>query len=332
MPVQTSARPNGRHKCNGGREMSKSVVVIKCGDQLVPSWVENMTALLPEFSVEPYYAPPEPERVSYVIGWRPDARWINQFPNLKAVVSIGSGVDHIDHLNELRPDIPVIRTVSPDLVQRMKEFALLCVLAWHRQLPKMLKNGPQAEWHRYSAETADFVRVGIMGFGSMGKAAAAALRDVGYQVSVWASSPRADTGYDYYHGTAQLDQFADGLDVLICMLPLTKATADILNDALLRQVRSGGCLINLGRGGHLVEADLLRLLGENHLSAAFLDPFRTEPLPPDSPLWTTPNVYVTCHSAAYISPEAGPRIIAENIRRFESGAPVEPLYNRDLGY
>src|SRR4051812_40648871 len=98
--------------------MADQVVGIKCGDHLVPGWVENMTRLLPEFEIEPYWGSFDDSRVSYVIGWCPDARWVNGFPNLKALVSIGSGVDHIVHLDELRETIPVIRTLSPDLVQR----------------------------------------------------------------------------------------------------------------------------------------------------------------------------------------------------------------------
>src|SRR5215213_3488355 len=312
--------------------MAKDIVVIKCGDHLLSSWVANMTTLLPEFDIAPYNASPATDNVKYVIGWCPDARWINAFPNLKAVVSIGSGVDHILHLDELRNDLPVIRTVSPDLVQRMREFVVLCVLAWHRQFPQMLQNASRAEWHRYAMGTADTVNVGIMGFGGMGSAAATALQNLGYSVSVWASSPRPDMPFHYFWGPGQLNAFLGRTDVLVCMLPLTKATDGILDYALFKRMRARGCLVSVGRGAHLVDADLLRALEEGHLSAAFLDVFRKEPLPPDSPFWTAPRVFVTCHSAAYISPEAGPRIIAENIRRFDAGLPVGPLYNRNLGY
>lgn len=312
--------------------MAESVVVIKCGDHLVPSWVENMTALLPEFEVEPYWADLDPDRVRYVIGWCPDARWINAFSELRAVVSIGSGVDHIEHLAELRPEIPVIRTVSDDLVQRMKEFVLLCVLAWHRELPQMLEGAKRSEWHRYAVDTADERTIGIMGFGAMGKAAAGALAEVGYRVAVWANSPRPGTDYAYFHGADQLEDFASGCDAVVCMLPLTDQTADILDYRLMSAISEDGCLVNVGRGGHLVDEDLRRVLEEKHLRCAFLDTFRTEPLPSDSPMWGIRNVYITCHSAAYISPDAGPRIIAENIRRYESGQPVGPMYDRARGY
>jgi glyoxylate/hydroxypyruvate reductase len=312
--------------------MTDEIVVIKCGDHLVPGWVENMSRLLPEFSIEPYWASFDESRVLYVIGWCPDARWVNGFPNLKALVSIGSGVDHIVHLDELRETIPVIRTVSSDLVQRMKEFAVLCVLASHRQLPLMLEGQREREWKRYSADTADQVNVGILGFGSMGQAAAAALSSLGYSVSIWANSARSEVPYPYFFGREQLKTFACDIDVLLCMLPLTAETEGILDYELMTSMRRGGCLVNLGRGGHLIDDDLARALAEGHLSAAFLDAFRNEPLPADSPLWTMPGVYVTCHSAAYISPESGPVIIAENIRRFDAGEPVGPLYDRRKGY
>lgn len=311
---------------------SRPIVVIKCGDHLVQGWVENMTPLLPEYEVVPYNSTFAPELVAYVIGWRPDARWINMFPNLKAVVSIGSGVDHIAHLEELRPGIPLIRTVSPDLIQRMREFVLLCVLAWHRQFPAILENRHTAVWNRYAADTADSISVGIMGFGSMGRAVAEVLRYVGYSVSIWASSPRTDIEFLYFHGSAELHEFAAKNDVIVCLLPLTSATANIIDFAFLKCIRRGGCLINVGRGGHLVDADLLRALDEGHLTAAFLDVFREEPLPRTSPLWAAGKVFVTCHSASYISPEAGPRIIAANIQRFDKGLPVSPMYRPELGY
>ena len=310
----------------------KDVVVIKCGDLLLEAWVANMTRLLPEFEILPYNKVIEPEAVRYIIGWCPDARWINQFPKLKAVVSIGSGVDHIEHLSELRSDLPLIRTVAPDLVQRMREFVALCVLAWHRQFVSIFEHNETREWRRFAVGTADTVRVGIMGYGSMGRTAADVLSAIGYDVSVWASSPRPEVKFDYFHGSDKLGEFAKRLDVLICLLPLTSATEGILNYELMSKIRPGGCVINLGRGAHLVDNDLFRLLDNGHLSAAFVDGLRAEPLPSDSPLFDQKNVVVTFHSAAYISPETGPVIIAENIRKFDAGEEVSPMYDRTKGY
>ncbi len=295
-------------------------------------WVKNMSTLLPDFVVKRWDDEYKKENVEYIIGWCPDALWINTFPNIKAAVSIGSGVDHIENLQDLRSDIPVIRTVSSDLIQRMREFATLCVLAWHRQLPQILQNNNEKQWVRFPVDIASEVSVGIMGFGGMGKAIAKALDFLGYKISIWASKEREGVHYDYYHGDDMLENFIETSDVLICVLPLTVKTENILNKQNLSKIKSGGCLINLGRGGHLVDEDLIDLIEENHLSAAFLDGFRQEPLPSSSKFWDIEKIYITCHSAAYISPEMGPKIIAQNIQKFDAGEKVSHLYDRKLGY
>jgi glyoxylate/hydroxypyruvate reductase A len=313
--------------------MTRDAVVIKCGDHLLEAWVSNMTRLLPEFSIYPYSSAEIPNSsVKYVIGWCPDARWINEFPNLRAVISIGSGVDHIVHLDELRPDLDLIRTVSPDLVQRLREFVTLSVLSWHRQFPSILEHNRSREWERFAVSTADTIQVGIMGFGSMGKAAAESLSSLGYDVSVWASSPRSGLPYDYFQGDDQLNRFVARNNVVICLLPLTDATRGILNYELLSQIKPGGCLMNFGRGAHLVDDDLIRAIADGHLSAAYLDGFRVEPIPVDSPFWDVPEIIITFHSAAYISPETGPAIIANNLRRYDAGEQVTPMYSRERGF
>jgi glyoxylate/hydroxypyruvate reductase A len=313
--------------------MNKSrIVVIKCGAHLIDAWVKNMSSLLPNFDIKRWDDVYDYENVEYVIGWCPDALWINRFTNIKAAVSIGSGVDHIENLDKLRENIALIRTVSPDLIQRMREFATLCVLAWHRQFPSILVNNNDRQWKRFAVETAENINVGVLGFGGMGKAVAETLSCLGYNVSVWASQERKEVGYKYYFGNEMLSSFAEKQNVLICLLPLTNKTQNILNKTLLGNIKPGGCLINLARGGHLVDDDLIELIRKGHLSAAFLDGFREEPLPDHSRFWDEKNIYITCHSASYISPEMGPKIIADNIKKFDQGDFVEPLYNRKLGY
>lgn len=312
--------------------LKKKNVVIKCGAHLVDAWVQNMTKLLPSHAIYRWDDEYNSDDVEYVIGWCPDALWVNKFKNIKALVSIGSGVDHIENLVELRDDIEVIRTVSPDLIQRMREFVVMCVTSWHRKFPEILRNNEIKEWHRFAVDTSSSINVGIMGFGGMGSAAAEALKYMGYNVSVWAKTERKDTGYNYFSGSDSLDKFASINDILICMLPLTPETENILNKDLINKIRPQGCLINLGRGAHLVDDDLVEVMNTGHLSAAFLDGFRVEPLPNDSPLWDVRDIHITCHSAAYISPEAGPKVIAKNIKRHNEGEKIDNLYNRQLGY
>ncbi|AGF80092.1 phosphoglycerate dehydrogenase-like oxidoreductase (plasmid) [Desulfocapsa sulfexigens DSM 10523] len=310
---------------------AKPIVAIKVGDHLIQPWIDRMTPLLPEFDFISWHDNPDQDLVEYVIGWCPDARWINGFPNIKAVVSVGSGVDHIIHLDELKDTIPVIRTVSDDLIQRVREFAALSVLSWHRQFPQIIENNSIREWKRFSMETSSYYKVGVMGYGSMGKAVAETLSSLGYNVSVWANSKR-DLPYNYYYGRDSLSKFAKDLDILICLLPLTNETENILNEELMRSMNQGGCVINFARGAHLVDDDLFKVLDDSHLSAAYLDGFREEPLPYNSKFLSHEKVIVTFHSAGYISPDIGPKVIAANIQKFERNETPWPMYNREKGF
>lgn len=312
--------------------MPKRYVVIKVGDHLIEQWVVNMTPLLPEFTICSWHDNIDKDDVEYVIGWCPDALWINTFPNIKAVVSVGSGVDHILNLKQLRNNIPIIRTVSDDLVQRVREFAALCVLSWHRQFPQILNNNRVGEWKRYSADISDAYKIGILGYGTMGKAVAQTLSSLGYSIRIWASTPRKIDGYEYYSGDESLLDFAKGLDIIICLLPLTEKTENILDLKLMSQIKAGGCVINLARGGHLVDDDLFDLIDKKHISAAYLDGYREEPLPSSSNFFKKNEIIVTFHSAGYISPKIGPKIIASNIKKFDRGEEVWPMYERLKGF
>jgi glyoxylate/hydroxypyruvate reductase A len=166
----------------------------------------------------------------------------------------------------------------------------------------------------------------------MGKVVAKTLSALDYNVSVWAASPREIAEYDYYFGDKGLMDFANGLDVIICLLPLTKKTENILNRDLMSRLKQGGCVMNFGRGGHLVDEDLFRLIEEGHISEAYLDGYREEPLPSTSPFFSQDKVIVTFHSAGYISPDIGPKVIADNIQRFDRGEKVWPMYDRSKGF
>jgi len=310
----------------------KPYIIIKAGDHLIPDWISRLSPMLPDFTICSWHDDVEKEQVEYIIGWCPDARWVNTFPNLKALVSIGSGVDHVLHLDELRPEIPIIRTVAKELVQRVREFSALCVLSWHRQLLQILEHNISREWHRFTAPTADAIRVGIMGFGAMGQAVAKTLSSIGYHVSVWAATKRASMSYDYYWGRGALETFANGLDVIVCLIPLTRDTKNIVNDKIFNILNRGACVINLARGGILKDDDLLEAVKAGQISYAYLDGYREEPLPPSSDLFGHKRIIITFHSAGYISPGIGARVISNNILRFNRGEKVGPMYDRVRGF
>lgn len=308
-------------------------IVIKCGRSVIDAWVRNISRLLPEFEVLAHTSERvRVEDVSYVVGWKPDALWVNAFPNVKALAGIGSGVDHIKNLSQLRQDLPVLRTVSPDLAQKMTEFVSMCVLAWHRRLPAMIAANAKREWLVFDSPLASERTIGIMGYGRMGTMVSAALSALGFNLRIWSKSPREGMPYPYFFGPDQLHSFANGCDVLVCLLPLTKETEGIIDYALLSQLNRGACLINAARGSHLIEPDLFRALDEKHLSFAYLDVLSQEPMPITEPVWERNDVIITYHCAAYISASEGAEIIAGNIRSYESGNYTGPVYNPALGY
>ncbi len=316
----------------GVESMTKRLVLLKAGPTNTDNWVENLNPLLPGFDVQRWDSVYEPSEVEYIVGWMPNALWANQFPNLKALISIGSGVDHIKHLDEFRDDVPIIRTVSEDLVQRMTEFVVASVLCWQRRIPEMIINQRSSMWQRYAARTAQEINVGVLGYGTMAQSAVRVLKEIGYNVSAWANAARTDLEIEYFHGQNQLEQFAKDLDVVVCMLPNTPQTRHVLSKALFTHLNSQSCIINVGRGAHLKECDLVDALSTEKVGMAVLDVFEQEPLPQESMLWSNPKILISSHSAAYISPEVGPKIISSNILKFDCGENVGPIYDPVKGY
>lgn len=313
--------------------MPNQIILVKNGSEEVEQkWVASLGEKLPGFNVLPHAATVNSDDVRYIVGWCPDAQWVNTFRNIKCLVSIGSGVDHILSLDLLRPDIPVLRTVDAELTQRMCEFGVLSVIASHRRFPEMVRNTQSRTWQRYPEKVASQVTVGILGYGAMGKSLAEHLMRIGYNVRIWAKTSRNAPGVEYYFDWEGIRPMLTEVDILVCLLPLTTETRGILNASHFELLRDGASVINLARGGHVNYADLENALNSGKLSSAILDGLPEEPLPETSPLWNLPNVVITSHSAAYISPASGPAIIAANILRLDNGQPVGPMYDAKLGY
>jgi len=311
---------------------SKPLIIVKTHQRALDKWITSISRQLPSFEVKPWNGIFNAIDVQYVVGWMPNVHWMNFFPNLKAVVSLGSGVDHIKNLEELREDVVVIRTVSPDLVQRMREYIALMVLSWHRKAHKIYQSNKNARWGKLYCETAQNITVGILGYGQMGAAAADTLNNLGYDVSIWANQKKELSNYHYFYGKEQLRQFVQSQDIIICLLPLTNKTKGILSADLFHEMKEGVCIINAGRGDHLNENDLIRFIENKKISYAILDVLSEEPLQSSSPLWSNEKVLITCHNASHVSPDTGSITIAKNINDFNMGLEIDFIYNRELGY
>ena len=278
----------------------------------------------------------DPALVHYVLAWAPPPEAFLGLPNLRAIFSLGAGVDHIPGKAAL-PDVPVVRIVDPDLTMRMTEWVTLQVLLHHRSQLAYLRQQASATWREISQPVARDVRVGLMGLGELGQAAASVLVALGFDVAGWSRTPRRVAGVTTFAGEDGLTPFLARTDILVVLLPATPATRGILNRDLFSRLPrdgalDGAVLINGGRGALQVEADILEALELGTLIGASLDVFETEPLAATSPLWARPDVVITPHVAA----TSDAAVLAEGIRRailaYEAGEPLQNLIDPDQGY
>ena len=298
----------------------------------VEPWLERFRRLLPDKRVVTPDDSFARDDVTYVATWKHPSGALKDLPRLRAVFSLGAGVDHVFADPDL-PKVPIVRVIDPDLTMRTSEWVVLHVLMHHRQ--QRMYDWQQAEkiWDEDREQpAAKDVRVGMMGLGELGADAARKLATLGFDVAGWARSRHRLEGIRCFSGIGELDAFLARTDILICMLPLTDDTRGLLNAALFAKLpkdgRLGGpFLINAGRGGLQVEADIVAALDSGELKAATLDVFETEPLPQDSPLWSHPRVTVTPHNSATSNPDAIAASIARQIRAFERGEALRNVVN-----
>ncbi|MEF2551904.1 glyoxylate/hydroxypyruvate reductase A [Aurantimonas sp. A2-1-M11] len=274
--------------------------------------------------------------IEYAVVWKQPPGLLENLPNLKAVFSLGAGVDHIFADRGL-PDVPVVRIVAEDLTSRMSEYVVWRVLDHFRRGRAYRAQQVQTIWHERMQPAAREITVGIMGLGELGQDAARKLRVLGFQVAGWSRTEKAIDGIDTHAGQDGLDGFLAASDILVVLLPLTAETRGIIDAGLLsrlkRQTPLGGpVLINAGRGGLQNEAAILDALEQETLMEASLDVFNVEPLPSDHPLWRHPRVFITPHAAAVSDPDALAPAVMRQIAAHERGEPLRGVVDRAAGY
>jgi glyoxylate/hydroxypyruvate reductase len=280
--------------------------------------------------------PGTPEEIAYVCAWRPPPGLLAQFGNLKAVFSLGAGVDHLVADPRL-PNVPLVRVVDRDLTARMTEYVVLHVLLHHRRTLVYQAHQRDCLWREEPQPAASEVAVGIMGMGVLGRHAAEVLTRLGFRVAGFSRTAGPTAEITNFHGPNELDRFLARTEILVSLLPHTPATERVLDLTLLRKLKRNGALggaylINAGRGKLQVDEDILAALDEGTLAGASLDVFPTEPLPRENPLWKHPQVIVTPHNAAVSDPSAIAGNIVEQIERFERGLPLQNVVDRTAGY
>jgi glyoxylate/hydroxypyruvate reductase A len=308
-----------------------ALVFYSDSDRFEP-WRDALTAAIPDLDVRNWDQAGDSAEIEFALVWLPPQGALRRFPNLKAILNLGAGVDALLKDPDLPKGVPIVRMVDEDLATCMAEYVLLHVLRYHREQPALDAQQRAKAWRIIASPAAGQRRVGIMGLGAMGGAAARHLLAVGFDVASWTRSARPLPGVEAFHGADCLGPFLARTEILVCLLPLTPETRGILNRDLFRRLPRGAYLINAGRGGHQVEADILRALDEGQLAGATLDVFAAEPLPPESPFWTHPKVTVTPHNASITNPRSAVRHVVESIRRVRAGEPLRHVVDPAVGY
>ena len=275
----------------------------------------------------------KPEEIDYFSGFRPPPGFLKTLPKLKAVFSLGAGIDGFLRDPEFPRHIPLVRFVDSTLMHEMAQFVLMHILIVHRDQRIFDRAQPERIWaqgmlKRPSRDT----RVGLLGLGDIGATIARDLLPFDFQVLGWSRSRKAIDGVKSYAGEAEFSAFLGQCDYCVCVLPLTDQTRGIMNARLFAQLPKGAWVINVARGGHLIEEDLLAALDSGHLGGAVLDVFQTEPLPKDSPIWTHPKITVTPHIAGITDPRAALAYVADCVARAESGQPLKDVIDLTKGY
>jgi glyoxylate/hydroxypyruvate reductase A len=305
-------------------------VLLSTDPAAMEEWRAALLAEEPGLDIRLFPDAGDPAGIEAAVVWTShDMAELRRYPNLRLVVSMGAGVDHL-----LRPPpgVPVARLKDARLTQGMTEWVLLNVLRFHRQDLEYRALQAERRWEELPAPDTASRRVGILGLGELGGAAAAALVALGFPVMGWSRAPKERPGVACFHGPDGLDAVLRRADILVCLLPLTPGTRGILDRRALGLLPRGACLLNAARGGHLVQDDLLAALDSGQVAGAALDVFEPEPLPPDHPFWGHPRVVMTPHAASITVPSSAAPQVAENLRRARSGRPLVNLVDFGAGY
>jgi len=292
-------------------------------------WIDALRVHSPEIDLQVYPAIKRPEAVEMALLWQHPPRYLSSFPNLKLISSLGAGVDHILSDSDLPTDLPIVRIVDEKLTWSMTNYVIMGVLNYHRQFVRYQEDQQKAIWDMSNPEIP--TRIGVMGVGALGGDVLDKLNALGFEVIGFGFSPKEGFRHPYFY-KEQLEEFLSQVNVLVCLLPLTPDTEGVLNLKLFEKCQPGTYLINVARGKHLVEEDLLVALKKGYLQGALLDVFQVEPLPKAHPFWMEKRVQLTPHIASVTNPKAASPQIIENYHRLKAGLPLLNLVSRTRGY
>jgi glyoxylate/hydroxypyruvate reductase len=308
-----------------------SIVIIFNNKDPKP-WAESLKEKLPQAVISTYPEVENPASVTFAICWKADKNVLLNFPNLAVIQSVGASIDHIVRTQTVHKNQIITRIVDENLSNDMWEFLLAAVMSNLKNLDNYSRKKEEKKWEPTQYATIKNTTISILGLGQIGFLVAKNFAALGFQVHGWSTSEKNIDNVTCYAGQNELEAFFKNTDFLINLLPLTLETENFLDKNVLKQLKKGGFLINVGRGEHLVEQDLIELLDESYLSGALLDVFRVEPLPQDHIFWTHPKVQITPHIASLTHVESATTQIAENYKNYSSGKALRHIISVEKGY
>ncbi|MEP3113291.1 glyoxylate/hydroxypyruvate reductase A [Nisaea sp.] len=307
-------------------------VMFRSTSDSASAWEDMLKQRIPGLDFRAWPDVGNPEDIEFVLAWKMPPGTLDGMPNVKCICSLGQGVDHIFADPGLPEGAQIMRLVDPWMSQAMSEWVLLHVLRYHRQAPEYEELRKSKTWTALPAPDTASRKVGILGLGALGADAAYKIAALGFDTAGWSRTEKQIDGVKSYYGEDQLMDFLARTEILCCLLPLTKATEGVINAKTLAALPKGAFVINSGRGGHVVEEDMLAALDSGHIAHAALDVFRTEPLPQDSPFWEHPKVDLWPHVSAQTNPVSAGDQVADAIRKVFSGEAPDNLVDPKVQY
>lgn len=306
-------------------------ILLVCQHRDSKPWYKAFKEKNPDLDIQVYPEVENPDDIEFAISWRHPEGIYKNYPNLKVIASMGAGVHHVLKDQTIPDHVKITRIVDENLTRDMADFALLNTLFHIRNYNFHIAQQQKENWKIKAYQQPQETKVGILGMGVLGQAVAEKLNQNDFQVLGWSKSKKDNKAFKSFTEN-EFDQFMSQLDILICLLPLTEDTQGILNYENLKKLPQGAKLINLARGPHVVDEDLIQLLDEEHLSSAVLDVFDEEPLLKNSPYWSHPKVLVTPHVASMTDPQSVVNQIYENIENVKNGKDLKNQVDRSKKY
>jgi glyoxylate/hydroxypyruvate reductase A len=310
-------------------------ILLHRGDGVIEPWARDFAAALPQAETVVWHESQEGQPLApcdYAVLWSPAPALLGQLAHVKAIFLMGAGVDAILKFGDALPDVPVIRLGDAGMGAQMVEYVAYAVLRYFRRFDEYEEQARLGVWNQLAVRDKEAFTVGVLGLGKLGVPVVQALRQLGFPVRGWSRTAKDIPGVDCFAGMEALDEFLAATQVLVCMLPLTPETTNLLDRAHLSKLPQGAYLVNVARGAQVADPDLMALIRSGHIAGATLDVFRNEPLPAPHPFWGEPRITITPHISALTVRGEAVRQIADKITLLEQGEAVTDVVDRNRGY